>query len=103
MQTRYYKITGLNEGLPIEPFAVTADELDSALQESGDMCRYYEPITQEEYERLNSPDQFYVKSFDPLGPIEGYYVINQNNEQVSGVMSYDEAHKLAREWSKKAR
>lgn len=49
---KYYKITGLNEGVPITPFAVTQEQLDAALVEHGDSCRYYEEITKDEYDQL---------------------------------------------------
>lgn len=49
---KYYKITGLNEGVPITPFAVTQEQLDAALVERGDSCRYYEEITKDEYDQL---------------------------------------------------
>ena len=50
---KYYKITGLNEGVPIEPFGCTLDDLDEALVESGDMSRHYEKITKDEYDALS--------------------------------------------------
>jgi hypothetical protein len=56
MRTKYYKITGLDEGFPIKPFAVTLDDLDSALTESGDMSRRYEEITKDEYDAMISAD-----------------------------------------------
>lgn len=49
---KYYKITGLNEGVPITPFAITQEQLDAALVERGDSCRYYEEITKDEYDQL---------------------------------------------------
>lgn len=51
---KYYKITGMNEGEDITPFAVTMNDLDDALKESGDMCRFYEEITHDEYNELNN-------------------------------------------------
>jgi hypothetical protein len=56
MRTKYYKITGLDEGFPIKPFAITLDELDSVLTESGDMSRRYEEITKDEYEAMISEE-----------------------------------------------
>lgn len=41
---RYYKITGLDQGLEIEPYVVDDDSLDRALVQRGDMCREYEHI-----------------------------------------------------------
>lgn len=52
MPTKYYKITGLDEGQPIEPYGCTQDELDDALAEHGDMCRRYEEITKAEFDKL---------------------------------------------------
>lgn len=49
---KYYKITGLNEGVPITPFAVTQEHLDAVLVERGDSCRYYEEITKDEYDSM---------------------------------------------------
>lgn len=57
----YYKITGLNEGLPIEPIAIAIDplsrkdqnKLDSLLNVGcNDACRYYEEISKDEYNKL---------------------------------------------------
>ena len=52
--TLYYKITGLDEGIPIEPYCIVCteykDTLKMNLQCYGDMARYYEPISEEEYE-----------------------------------------------------
>ena len=50
---KYYKITGLDEGVPITPFVTTEQGLDDALNCYGDACRYYEPISKEEYDALN--------------------------------------------------
>jgi hypothetical protein len=52
MKQKYYKITGLNEGHPIEPFGVTRDNLDAVLNVYGDKCRYYEEIDKDEYELM---------------------------------------------------
>lgn len=52
MITKYYKITGLDEGEDITPFAVTQDDLDLVLNVHGDKVRYYEEITRVEYLRL---------------------------------------------------
>lgn len=51
---KYYKITGMNEGVDIQPFAVTMNDLDDALRENGDMCRFYEEITHDEYNEMNN-------------------------------------------------
>ena len=52
--TKYFKITGLDSGIPIEPYAVKTNgacpELNVGLY--GDRVRYYEPITKEEYNKL---------------------------------------------------
>lgn len=57
----YYKITGLNEGLPIEPIAIAIEsfsredknKLDSLLNVGcNDTCRYYEEISKDEYNKL---------------------------------------------------
>ncbi len=74
MRPKYYKITGLDEGIPIKPFAVTADELDDAVTSYGDSCRYYEPIDYEEYLKLRSKQQFYTtpkdnNSEDEVSPV----------------------------------
>ena len=50
---KYYKITGLDEGVPITPFVTTEQGLDDALSCYGDACRYYESISKEEYDALN--------------------------------------------------
>lgn len=55
--TRYFKITGLDAGVPIDPYVIaqTDDPRDRTLNihlaTSGDQVRYYEPATREEYEK----------------------------------------------------
>jgi hypothetical protein len=49
MRKRYYRVTGLNCGIPIKPILVTEDFLDDVLVEWGDSCRDYEEITEQEY------------------------------------------------------
>ena len=53
---KYYKITGLDNGVPIEPYGVETNgacpELHATLY--GDRVRYYEPITEEEYQKLTN-------------------------------------------------
>lgn len=49
MRQKYYKITGLDEGVPITPYGVTLDQLDSALYTFGDMSRHHEAISFDEY------------------------------------------------------
>lgn len=57
----YYKITGLNEGLPIEPIAIAIEsfsredqnELDALLNVgSNGTCRHYEEISKDEYNKI---------------------------------------------------
>lgn len=52
MKQKYYKITGLDEGVPITPYGTTLDRLDYALNVPGDACRYHEEISFDEYVRL---------------------------------------------------
>jgi hypothetical protein len=52
---KYYKITGLDNGIPIEPYGVETNggeypEIYIGLYQ--DKVRYYEPITKEEYNKL---------------------------------------------------
>lgn len=55
--TRYFKITGLDAGVPIEPYIIAQTNdprdrtLDRHLATCGDQVRYYEPATREEYEK----------------------------------------------------
>ncbi len=55
--TRYFKITGLDMGVPIEPYIVAQTNdprdrtLDIHLATYGDQIRYYEQATKEEYEK----------------------------------------------------
>lgn len=50
----YFKITGLDNGIPIEPYGVethgACPEINIGLYR--DSVRYYEPITKEEYLQL---------------------------------------------------
>ncbi len=52
----YFKITGLDEGEPIEPYGVetysTRPMISNGLYQ--DQVRYYEPITKEEYQKLTN-------------------------------------------------
>ena len=54
--TQYFKITGLDNGIPIEPYGVETNgacpEFHARLY--GDRVRYYEPITKEEYQKLTN-------------------------------------------------
>jgi hypothetical protein len=48
---RYYKITGLDEGVPIEPYVIDSvhESLDCHLCELGDTSRHAEAISQRQY------------------------------------------------------
>ena len=50
----YFLITGLDNGEPIEPYAVAtySSYPESIMGTYGDSVRYYEPITREEYYKL---------------------------------------------------
>jgi len=51
----YFKITGLENGIPIEPYGVETDaSYPSEVSRSHymDSAIYYEPITKEEYYKL---------------------------------------------------
>jgi hypothetical protein len=54
--TKYFKITGLENGQPIEPYGVETNgacpEINTGLY--WDSVRYYEPITKEEYQKLTN-------------------------------------------------
>ena len=54
--TKYFKITGLENGCPIEPYGVETNgacpEIHVGLYR--DCVRYYEPITREEYQKLTN-------------------------------------------------
>jgi len=52
--TKYFKITGLDNGIPIEPYGVETNGAPPTLNVGlyGDRVRYYEPITKEEYNKL---------------------------------------------------
>lgn len=54
--TRYFKITGYENGVEIEPYGVEtyADYPIIHCRLYGDRVRYYEPITKEEYEQLSN-------------------------------------------------
>ena len=47
---QYYLITGLDEGTSIEPYIINDEDndLDCHLVERGDMCRFYQKLSQEE-------------------------------------------------------
>ena len=51
---KYFKITGLDNGIPIEPYGVETNGSCPTLNVGlyGDRVRYYEPITKEEYNKL---------------------------------------------------
>lgn len=53
---RYFKITGLENGQPIEPYVVETNgacpEINIGLYQ--DKVLYYEPITKEEYQKLTN-------------------------------------------------
>jgi len=40
--------------------------------------------------------EFYVKGYTELDGVEAYYIIDQDGEQVSGIMNYNDADELAR-------
>ena len=62
---KYYRITGMNEGVLIKPFAVSEDSLDDAIAEHGDMCRCYEEITRSEYDEIrNTTDEEDLSEYD---------------------------------------
>ena len=54
--TKYFKITGLDNGTEIEPYGVETNGSCPTLNVGlyGDRVRYYEPITKEEYEQLTN-------------------------------------------------
>ena len=51
---KYFKITGYDNGMPIEPYGVETNgacpQINVGLYR--DSVRYYEPITREEYQKL---------------------------------------------------
>ena len=53
---KYFKITGFDNGIPIEPYGVetyaTYPTSLSNISLCQDRVRYYEPITEEEYKEL---------------------------------------------------
>ena len=51
LRTKYYKITGLDEGVPIEPYYVESNSVDihSIVSCYGDCSREYEEISKKEY------------------------------------------------------
>ena len=53
---KYYKITGYDNGIPIEPYGVETNggcpTITVGLYQ--DKVRYYEPITREEYQKLTN-------------------------------------------------
>ena len=55
--TKYFKITGFDNGVPIEPYGVETNGAacpDIHARLYGDRVRYYEPITKEEYQKLTN-------------------------------------------------
>jgi len=52
--TNYFKITGLENGVPIEPYGVETYASYPVINVGlhADSVRYYEPITKEEYNKL---------------------------------------------------
>ena len=52
--TKYFKITGLDNGKPIKPYGVETNGESPHISVGlyGDKVRYYEPITREEYNKL---------------------------------------------------
>jgi len=54
--TKYFKITGFDNGVPIEPYCVETyasyPTINVGLYQ--DKVRYYEPITKEEYQKLTN-------------------------------------------------
>jgi hypothetical protein len=48
---RYYKITGLDEGVPIDPYVIDSvhEDIDCNLCELGDASRQAEEISQRQY------------------------------------------------------
>ena len=53
---KYFKITGLDNGIPIEPYGVETNGSYPHISVGlyGDKVRYYEPITKEEYRQLKN-------------------------------------------------
>jgi hypothetical protein len=53
--SRYYLITGLDEGVEIEHYGIDTKEsdLNYHLDVYGDAARYCEPITKEEFIKVN--------------------------------------------------
>lgn len=53
---KYYKITGYDNGIPIEPYGVETNGgyPTIAVGLYQDKVRYYEPITREEYQKLTN-------------------------------------------------
>lgn len=52
----YFKITGLENGVPIEPYGVETYSSYPLINMGlyHDSVRYYEPITKEEYQQLTN-------------------------------------------------
>lgn len=50
MEKQYYLISGLDEGVSIDPYIINDqdNDLDFHLTENGDMCRYYKKLTKDE-------------------------------------------------------
>ena len=57
----YFKITGLENGEPIEPYVVATHSSYPIINNSRnyDSVRYYEPITKEEYDKLIKKERRY--------------------------------------------
>ena len=53
---KYYKITGLDSGIPIEPYGVETNGACPIINIGlyQDSVRYYEPITKDEYRKLTN-------------------------------------------------
>jgi len=53
---KYYKITGLDNGIEIEPYGVETNGECPTINIGlyRDCVRYYEPITREEYQKLTN-------------------------------------------------
>lgn len=53
---KYFKITGLDNGIEIEPYGVETNGSCPTLNVGlyGDRVRYYEPITKEDYQKLTN-------------------------------------------------
>lgn len=65
MKTFYFEITGMNNGMEIDPFYIESFEprpSDSVLNVAGDNVRYYKEISKEEYNKgINEDFERYLK------------------------------------------